>query len=301
MESKYYIKKWLDGTLSEEEREVLEALPEFKSLEKINKSVQAFKVPDYKVERELEQINEIKSEKGKVVEISWLKTLLRVAAVFIILIVSFYFYLNVSTSFQTAVAEKENLYLPDSSNIILNAITKISYKERLWNISRKVKLDGEAFFKVAKGSRFDVVTSSGIVTVLGTQFNVKNRDDYFEVVCFEGLVEVQSNSKITQLPPGHSFRIVGGKIDLRDNLTDVSPSWIKNESLFLSVPFAHVIREFERQYDVTVLTRDVDLEKLFTGKFIHNDQSLALQAISLPLNLKYEIENENQVILSGEK
>ncbi len=300
MEIEYYIKKWLEGTLSEEERMVFEASPEFKSLEKIDKSVQAFKVPDYNVEQELERINDMKSGRGKIVRMPWLKPIFRVAAAIIVLIgVSFYFYLNVSTSMQTLVAEKDDLYLPDSSQIMLNAATNISYKARLWNFNRKVKLNGEAFFKVAKGSKFDVVTSSGTVSVLGTQFNVKNRDNYFEVVCFEGLVEVQSSGEITQLPPGHAFRIINGKKDKRENLTDISPGWINNESSFLSVPFAQVIMEFERQYDVKVITRDVDLGQLFTGKFIHNNQTLALQAILLPLNLKFEIEKENQIILSG--
>lgn len=300
MENEHYINKWLEGALSEDERSLFEASAEFKSLEKINKSVRAFKSPDYNVEKELELINDKKTGEGKVVKMSWLKPMLRVAAVFIVLIgVSFYFYLNVSTSIQTSIAERANVYLPDSSQIILNATTNISYKKRYWDFDRQVKLNGEAFFKVAKGSKFDVITTSGTVSVLGTQFNVKNRDDYFEVVCFEGLVEVQSKSKTTQLFPGHSFRIVRGKIDIRENITDISPAWTNNESSFLSIPFAQVVMEFERQYDVNIITRGVDLDQLFTGKFIHNNQTLALQAISLPLNLKFETEKDNRIILSG--
>lgn len=300
MESEYYIKKWLEGTLSEAERKAFEASPEFKSLEKISQSVQAFKAPDFDVEAELKRLRDKKTGKGKVVRMSWLKPMLRAAAVLIVLIGSyFFFYLNVNTTIKTAIAEKSNLYLPDSSQVILNAFTKISYKEHLWDFNRQVKLDGEAFFKVAKGSNFDVKTSAGIVSVLGTQFNVKNRNNYFEVVCFEGLVEVKSGGEIAQISPGHTFRIINGKIDKRKNLTVRYPDWTKNESSFLSVPFAQVIMEFERQYDVKITTRDMDLEQLFTGKFIHNDQTLALRAISIPLNLKFETGKENQIILSG--
>ncbi len=300
MENENYIKKWLEGTLSEDERRVFEASAEFKSLKKFNKSIQAFKAPDYNVEKELELVNDKKAGEGKVVRMLWLKPMLKVAAVFIVLIgVSFYFYLNVSTSIQTSIAERANVYLPDSSQIILNATTNISYKKRYWDFDRQVKLNGEAFFKVTKGSKFDVVTTSGTVSVLGTQFNVKNRDDYFEVVCYEGLVEVQASNQTTKLPPGHSFRITNGKIEKRDNSSNDSPAWINNESSFLSIPFAQVIMEFERQYDVSIITRGVDLEQLFTGKFIHNNQTLALQAISLPLNLKFETEKDNRIILSG--
>jgi len=200
---------------------------------------------------------------------------------------------------QTAAAEKTELYLPDSSQVILNAFTKVSFKEKKWEGNRQVNLEGEAFFKVAEGSRFDVVTTSGIVSVLGTRFNVINRSEYFEVVCYEGLVQVQSGAEITQLPSQHSFRIINGKIKKSDNSGELSPSWLNNESSFRSVPFIQVIREFERQYDVTVTTTNVNVAQLFTGRFVHDDKLLALKAISLPLNLNYEKANEKQIILSG--
>jgi ferric-dicitrate binding protein FerR (iron transport regulator) len=46
----------------------------------------------------------------------------------------------------------------------------------------------EAYFQVKKGQTFSVNTTDGVVKVLGTHFNVKQRKNYFEVNCFEGLV-----------------------------------------------------------------------------------------------------------------
>ena len=300
MNSDDYIKKWLEGTLSEEEKLIFKASPEFKYLEKLSKSTEAFRAPDYNVHAELKRLNRTKSAKGKVISMRLLRPMLRVAAILIVLIGSiFYFYLNVNTSIQTAAAEKTDMYLPDSSRIVLNAFTQVSYKENMWKYNRQVNLDGEAFFKVAKGSKFNVKTTSGIISVLGTQFNVKNRDNYFEVVCYEGLVEVTSSGNVAQLPRGHSLRIINGVLDKRKNLNLIFPSWIINESSFLSVPFGQVIREFEIQYNVKVISQDVNLDQLFTGKFIHNNQNLALQTILIPLNLNYVITEENQIILSG--
>ncbi len=301
MDKDYYIKKWLEGSLSDEELKYFEKSEDFQSLEKLSKSLQAFKAPDYNVDAELEQL-QLKTSSGntKVISMYWLKPLLKIAAVLIVIISTFfYFFLNISTTVQTAAAEKTELYLPDSSQVILNAFTKVSFKEKKWEGNRQVNLEGEAFFKVAEGSRFDVVTTSGIVSVLGTRFNVINRSEYFEVVCYEGLVQVQSGAEITQLPSQHSFRIINGKIKKSDNSGELSPSWLNNESSFRSVPFIQVIREFERQYDVTVTTRNVNVAQLFTGRFVHDDQLLALKAISLPLNLNYEKANEKQIMLSG--
>jgi ferric-dicitrate binding protein FerR (iron transport regulator) len=153
---------------------------------------------------------------------------------------------------------------------------------------------------VAKGSRFDVITSSGVVTVLGTQFNVKVRDNYFEVICYEGLVAVNSDNEIVELPPNYMFRIINGEVFTDSNLIDTAPSWLINESSFISIPYEQVIKEFERQYNVVITTNEVDLEQLFTGRFTHNDISLALKSISLPFNLSYELEEDQHIVLSSD-
>ena len=85
-----------------------------------------------------------------------------------------------------------------------------------------------------------------------------------------------------------------------DTFEDPSPSWINKESSFKSVPFGQVIKEFERQYDVTLTTNDVNLDQLFTGRFANDDLKLALLAITVPLNLVHEIVEEQHIILSVE-
>lgn len=299
MDKNYYIKKWLDGSLTDEELKAFKESKDYQSLERLSNAVQAFKAPEYDVKSELEKLQSNRPEKGKVVSINWLRPLIRVAAVLVTVVAAFfYFYINQETSVETLASEKSELFLPDSSRVAINALSKVSYKKNRWNSQRRVKLDGEAYFDVAKGSKFDVVTASGVVSVLGTQFNVINRDKYFEVVCFEGLVQVQSGSEVAQLPPNHSFQLIDGKVIKKDDSDERSPGWLENESSFRSVPFFHVIREFERQYSVTVNTKNVDLDVLYTGTFVHDDRALALKSISLPLNLNYEIRNENLIILS---
>jgi ferric-dicitrate binding protein FerR (iron transport regulator) len=162
-------------------------------------------------------------------------------------------------------------------------------------------LEGEAFFQVAKGSRFDVETASGIVTVEGTQFNVKVRKDFFEVVCYEGLVEVRSTGRVTQLPPTKVFRAIKGVVTEHADTSEAQPGWLSNESSFESVPFAEVIEEFERQYGVSVTSQNVDPEKRFTGRFGHSDFHKALQSISIPLNLTVKVSaDQKHVVLSSE-
>ena len=96
----------------------------------------------------------------------------------------FYHYKNISQpeqkllSFQTTYGETKRILLPDSSTVLLNANSSISWSTQWKQVGkREVNLKGEAFFDVRKmnGMQF-VVQSGGMkVKVLGTVFNVRNR------------------------------------------------------------------------------------------------------------------------------
>ena len=45
----------------------------------------------------------------------------------------------------------------------------------------------------------------------------------------------------------------------------------------------------------------LDVNQFFTGGFVHDDITLALRSITLPLNISYQIGENKQVIISGDK
>lgn len=299
MDQNEYIKKWVAGTLSEEEKELFEQTEEYQHLEKLSDSLLAFKAPEYDVETALLQLKE-KVPQTNAMNVSWRKPLFwAAAAVFVGVIgVYFYFLTNSVTVIETQAAETTEVILPDSSLVVLNALSRISYDKDDWESERQIKLEGEAFFKVRPGSTFSVISAPGVVTVLGTEFNVKNRKDLFEVICYEGLVKVQTLHKSEKLSAGHLFRIVNDELKKDTAVEEKTPDWLLNQSSFESVPFIHVVEEFERQYNVSVELKDVDVNQLFSGKFSHSDISVALKSISYPLNLDYQI-TDRKVILIG--
>jgi transmembrane sensor len=310
----FYIKKWLDGTLTEAERMEFEQSPEFKKVKKMERAMASLKAPDYNVEAGFSQLtSKLAEKKGKVRPMranyappsgagGWLSLLLKIAAVLVVAIGGYFLFSNenpVATEIATLASQKSEITLPDFSTVSLNASSRISYFKNDWDENRKVTLDGEAFFKVAKGSRFDVVTNTGTVSVLGTQFNVKNRKGYFEVTCYEGLVKVLANGHTAELPAKKVFRIINGVVANEEELYAAVPSWMLDESSFRSVPFVQVIREFERQYNVTVVAENIDTLQLFSGKFSNTDLSLALKSIANPFNLASQI-NGKEIVLRGE-
>lgn len=298
MEREELIKKWLDNELNVQEFEAFKQLEDYEDLVRISNSVMQFKAPEYNTSKELntalQNINTKQRSKN------WLRPVLRIAAVLVLSLSVYYYTTTLDTNVSTLAAQKTILVLPDASQVSLNASSTLTYKKSNWKNNRDITLKGEAFFKVAKGSKFNVNTSVGTVTVLGTQFNIKQRNNYFEVICYEGSVKVTHNTNIAILKPGNSFLIIDGEIIAKEKETSLNPSWINNESSFKSMPFAYVISEFERQYNVIINPQDIDLKQLYTGSFVHNNKELALKSITLPLNLNFSFQNNTTIVLTRE-
>jgi transmembrane sensor len=292
-----YLAKWLNNELSDEELKAFRDTPEFESYQRIVGTASKLRGPDFDVEQALSEVRGAKQNpKGRVIQFTSFRSLWRVAAVLIVLLGITYFYTNsLDDAVKTDYAQHTEIILPDASEVALNAGSELSYSSREWDSNRHVKLDGEAYFKVAKGQTFTVETGAGSVTVLGTQFNVLHRKGVFIVSCYEGLVGVEHSGISRKLPAGTGYRVVNGEAELFE-VSASRPSWTENESSFHSLPLSYVLQELERQYDVEVDTRDVDTSALFTGTFSNTNLDLALQSISAPLQLGYSLDG-NKVLI----
>lgn len=295
MKKENNILKWFNNELSEKEIQDLKQSEDFKTLEKIAHYSSHLKAPTVNAEKALEDFkkrNDKKKADPKVRTLNF-KTYYRVAAmVAIMLSASYFVFFNNNKSFETQLAQTETLLLPDNSEVILNSKSKLSYNKKTWKENRSLELDGEAFFKVEKGQKFTVNTDAGIVQVLGTQFNVKERDNYFEVQCYEGLVGVTYNNETTKLTAGKTYRVIDGSVQMVEDFNSKDPSWLQDESSFVKVPLQQVINELERQYNIKITFNDIDTTQLFSGTFTHNDINIALKAVTIPLKLSYKVEGK---------
>ncbi|WP_299531997.1 FecR family protein [Ulvibacterium sp.] len=296
-----YLAKWLNNELSEEELAEFKKSDEYATYQKILEASGTLEGPDFNMDQAFNALkNKRELTTPKVVQLHPFRKFLRIAAAIVVLLAGSYFYLNsLDESISTQFAENKEVVLPDNSEIVLNADSQISYSEKAWDKERNISLRGEAFFKVAKGKRFTVSTENGTVAVLGTQFNVENRNGFFEVTCYEGLVSVTFNGAETKLPAGDSFLAIDGKIAKGKVVNISQPSWMSNESSFRSIPLQYVLDEFERQHNITVETKNIDLNQLYTGTFSNTNADLALQSISVPSQIKFKLEG-NKVLFYAE-
>ncbi|WP_435314055.1 FecR family protein [Cellulophaga fucicola] len=298
-----YLAKWLNNELTEEEIIQFKKTDEYTSYQKIITASNKLKAPEFNQDKALQAIKAKRNatKEAKVVKLNPFKKYASIAAAILLLCsLGYYYTTTLNQTISTDYAQNNELTLPDNSEVFLNAESKIAYNKNQWNKKRDVSLDGEAFFKVAKGEKFTVTTDHGTISVLGTQFNVETRTNFFEVTCYEGLVNVNYNGKNYKVPGGTSFMVVNGKIAPLSHIKTLVPSWTLNESTFKSIPLEFVLNELQRQFNLTVTTENVNTKQLYTGSFNNKDLDLALKSISIPSKISYNLE-KNKVLFYAEK
>ncbi|HFB99643.1 MAG TPA: FecR family protein [Phaeodactylibacter sp.] len=93
----------------------------------------------------------------------------------------------------------QKLNLNDGSKISINSKSYVEYPSKFSNQERRVKLEGEAFFDVAKNPEkpFIIETGDLQIKVLGTSFNIRNygNEDLAKITVRSGRVEVTSKKE----------------------------------------------------------------------------------------------------------
>lgn len=297
MEENYELAKWLAGEMTESEQKTFQETPEYATYIKIVNYSSLLNTPVFNENDMYENI--IVNQKPSPKVISFYKSKwLQIAAIFIVFL-SITFILKSQISF-TEYAEngqKTTFLLTDNSEVVLNAGSKIEYKKWNWNNQRHLNLEGEAFFKVAKGKTFEVETSLGKVTVLGTQFNVKARKNKFEVSCFEGKVKVNYQNQEVVITKGKSVAFANGKaIEIPQKKAN-QPEWMNNELVFNNESLITILDELHRQYNVEFELKNQTSNQLFTGTIPMKNLDYALQILSAVYHLKCTKISSDKFIL----
>jgi len=302
MEKESDILKWLNRATSDEELMHLKESKDFNTVEKIAHYSSQIETPKVDIEKALADLKlktKNTSKKGKVISFNYKKLYKYAAAIVVLLTTSYFLLFNTNNAnFKTANAETKNFNLPDDSEVVLNSNSEITYAKKDWQENRNLTLEGEAFFKVQKGKKFTVNTDIGNVTVLGTQFNVKDRANYFEVKTYEGLVSVAYKDTLVQLPKGRIFKVVNGVVDTSNTFNINEKSWLQKESNFKSTALRFVLDEIENQFGYTITTNNVNLDILYSGGFTHTDINIALKSVTIPLQLSYKIDGKKITIFN---
>ena len=165
--------------------------------------------------------------------------------------------------------------LPDGSLITLNRHSAISYPEKLKGDTRMVALKGEAFFQVMPDSRkpFQVHLNGLTLTVLGTSFNIRDKDSLTEIVVETGLIRV-TNKYHSILAGAHE------KIILRKNDSSITKEpaaselykyYRTHEFVCDNTPLGQLVEVLNEAYDVHIVIDNPALQKLPLSTTFRNE------------------------------
>lgn len=155
--------------------------------------------------------------------------------------------------------------LADGTQVWLNADSELKYPVRFSGGERKVYLKGEAYFDVAKreGQRFVVCSNGTEVTVLGTEFNVKNyAGGAMATTLVEGSVVIGHGGKECRLRPGQQAYVDRGKVEVKEVETILYTAWKEGFFVYRNMTLEGILKELSLWYDFSYFYQNERLQSL---------------------------------------
>ncbi|MDR0844140.1 MAG: FecR domain-containing protein, partial [Tannerella sp.] len=153
--------------------------------------------------------------------------------------------------------QRINLTLPDGTGVWLNAQTTLSYQVPFQGDERRVTIDGEAYFEVAKDAKKPfIVSSQGVeMKVLGTTFNVcsYSHEKKIQTSLIEGSLKVyypKAESKGVVLKANEQVVIQSGRMALEKITHPDYFLWKDGIYCFQKEVLSDVLKKLELYYDV---------------------------------------------------
>jgi len=202
----------------------------------------------------------------------------------------------------TQYSDVQNIVLPDGSAMILNTESRVIYKKDFNSDHRNLSLNGEAFFEVKKGTiPFIINTDYGQVEVLGTSFNVRAREDGFEVGVNEGIVQVVSNQKTSVILEKGQIMDMDTDSDLLVSRTlsyKDYPDWKYKKLVCDQTPLHEVCSEIERTFGISFIFTDPSLSDItVTGVIDTQDLKTVLRTIRLLTRHEFKFDGGTCTII----
>ncbi|MFT5891499.1 MAG: transmembrane sensor [Dokdonia sp.] len=162
--------------------------------------------------------------------------------------------------------QRLSIILPDSSTVILNSGSEVKYSNDFGK-QRAIWLEGEAFFKVTKNTKFPFIvhTNDFDVKVLGTEFNINSTTINQTISLARGKVKVmlkESKNEINLTPNEELVWNAKTKAVIKRNFNVTNTLAWKDDILLLDdVKIEDAVPKINQFYGVKVVIRDSIIAK----------------------------------------
>ena len=217
------------------------------------------------------------------------------------------------TSVSTPRGGTYQVILPDGTHVWLNSESKISFPSQFTGKERRIIMEGEAYFEVAKAyssSRasaakrdlvpFIVETKRQTIEVLGTHFNVSAYADEKEMMTtlLEGKVKVKGEGNTITLDPGE--QAYSGLDGIRGLKIDDPASVIawKEGDIILDADIRTIMRQLTRWYNVEVVYEGQISNQEFGGTISRTKNIIeVLNVLQSTGRVRFKIEGRRVTVM----
>jgi len=163
------------------------------------------------------------------------------------------------------------IILHDGTEVWLNADSRLIFPTRFVGTKRLVKLEGEAYFKVARNENMPFVIETEKITtqVLGTEFNVKTyKNSEAHITLVEGAVKVQMPliGKEVMLVPGEDIAYTEDDFQVKRVDTSYYTQWREGYFYFDDMHLPDILSDLGRWYNITI---EIEQDSLLMNQKLH--------------------------------
>lgn len=188
-----------------------------------------------------------------------------------------------------------SLELADGTRVWLNAESRLRYPVVFMGKERKVEMEGEVYFEVAKNKEKPfIVTVNGVdIRVLGTSFNVSAYQEDVVTTLVEGKVQLKKGNKQVILSPNQQAiwsddEFWVKQVDARNFVL-----WKEGVFYFEDVDLETILDDMARWYNVNVFYMNPALKEMKFSVEIrrYGDINEILRRIEQTKRVKFEIKD----------
>lgn len=209
-------------------------------------------------------------------------------------------------SLSAPMGSTSRLTLPDGSVVWLNAGSTLRYSTNFGVNNRKVELNGEGYFEVAKhdDNEFTVKTSGYDVTVKGTKFDISAYDDdpVVSTSLMQGKVVISQGATTMEMKPGETVTLDKTTGSLMKTVTSATPNaWTMNSTDFNEIRLGDFAKILSRKYGVEIHITSQKVRDIRLAMTLQNRETIEDVLKSLKIVTNTRITRDGKQIYINEK
>jgi transmembrane sensor len=202
----------------------------------------------------------------------------------------------------TAKGGQTMVVLADGTKVWLDAASSLTYPTAFTGGTRRVTLEGQAYFEVTHNIKqpFTVAVNGTEVKDIGTTFNINAYRDEptAKITLVEGAAAVTHDDRHVVLKPAEQARIDGADLRIVAGVdVDEVLAWKNGQFQFDNAGTAEIMRQVARWYDVDIRYEGDVLQRHFSGGVPRAANAAALlHVLELTKSVRFRVDGKQIIV-----